>query len=51
MKEQMRMNLDGARDRCQKIAGAAVELIQFFNDIEKELNDEEIEKPTEKEEE
>lgn len=39
MREQMRMNLDGARDRCAKLATAAVEAIQFFNDIEKELKE------------
>lgn len=39
MNEQMRMNLDGARDRCAKLAAAAVEAIEFFNDIEKELKE------------
>lgn len=41
MNEQMRMNLDGARDRCAQLATAAVEAIQFFNDIEKELMEQE----------
>jgi hypothetical protein len=33
------MNLDGARKRCGQLATAAVEAIQFFNDIEKELKE------------
>lgn len=41
MTEQMRMSLDGARDRCAKLATAAVEAIEFFNDIEKELKEQE----------
>lgn len=41
MNEQMRMNLDGVRKRCGQLATAAVEVIQFFNDIEKELKEQE----------
>lgn len=46
MNEQMRMNLDGARDRCGKLATAAVEAIQFFNDIEKDLKEQESKQKT-----